>query len=51
MAKLREQFSDKAWKKCCGKGCGKCGIHAAYIDAYGKKAGEKKFAKDHGRMH
>jgi hypothetical protein len=51
MAKLRDEFPKKDWKHCCGKGCKKCAIHNAYLDAYGKKEGEKKFAKDHDRMH
>jgi hypothetical protein len=51
MAKLRNEFSKKEWKHCCGNGCKKCAIHNAYLDAYGKKEGEKKFAKDHDRMH
>ena len=33
------------------QGLQKCDIHNAYLDAYGKKEGEKKFAKDHDRMH
>jgi hypothetical protein len=51
MTKLRNEFPKKDWKHCCGKGCTKCDIHNAYLDAYGKKEGEKKFAKDHARMH
>ncbi|HJW76457.1 MAG TPA: hypothetical protein VJ787_12465 [Thermoleophilia bacterium] len=51
MAKLRDRFRDREWQKCCGKGCKKCVIHNAYIDEYGKKAGEKKFQKDHEKMH
>jgi hypothetical protein len=51
VAKFREQFSDKAWKKCCGHGCKKCDIHNAYLAEYGKKQGEKKFQKDHDKMH
>ena len=51
MAKFRKQFSPKAWKKCCGKGCRKCEIHAAYLAEFGTAAGEKKFRKDHDRMH
>jgi hypothetical protein len=51
MAKFREQFNDKQWDKCCGHGCKKCAIHNAYLAEYGKKKGEKKFAKDHDKMH
>ena len=51
MAKFKDRFSAKAWKKCCGKGCKKCEIHNAYLAKFGEKAGEKKFAKDHGKMH
>jgi hypothetical protein len=51
MAKFRNRFSAKAWGKCCGKGCKKCDIHIAYLGEFGKKAGEKEFEKDHGRMH
>jgi hypothetical protein len=51
MPDLKKKFSRKEWKDCCGKGCKKCDIHNAYLDAYGKKEGEKKFAKDHARMH
>ena len=51
VAKFREQFSKKEWKKCCGKGCKKCDVHNAYLDEFGKKAGWKKFQKDHDKMH
>jgi hypothetical protein len=51
MAKFRDRFSAKAWKKCCGKGCKKCEIHNAYLAEFGEKAGEKKFAKDHDKTH
>jgi hypothetical protein len=51
MTKLRGQFGAKQWKKCCGKGCKKCDIHNAYIDEFGKKAGEKQFQKDREKMH
>ena len=50
MTKLRNEFSKKAWKHSCGKGCKKSAIHNAYLDAYGKSEGEKRFAKDHDRM-
>ena len=51
MAKLKHEFSKKQWQHCCGKGCKKGDIHNAYLDAYGHRAGEKKFAKDHAKMH
>ena len=51
MTKFREQFARKQWKKCCGKGCKKCDVHNAYLDEFGKKAGWKKFQKDHDKMH
>jgi hypothetical protein len=51
MTKLRDDFTKKDWKNCCGKGCKKCTVHSAYLDAYGKKEGEKKFAKDYDKMH
>jgi hypothetical protein len=51
MAKLKDQFSDKQWSKCCGKGCKKCEIHNAYLAEFGKKEGEKRFQKDHDKMH
>jgi hypothetical protein len=51
VAKFRDQFGKKQWKKCCGHGCGKCEIHNAYLAEFGKKAGEKKFHKDHDKMH
>ncbi|HUK77582.1 MAG TPA: hypothetical protein VL117_08285 [Thermoleophilia bacterium] len=51
MTKLRDEFSKKEWKHCCGKGCKKCALHNAYLEAYGKKEGEKKFARDYDRMH
>jgi hypothetical protein len=51
MAKFRERFSEKQWQKCCGKGYKKCAIHDAHFDEFGRKTDEKKFAKDHDRMH
>ena len=51
MTKLSNEFSKKEWKHCCGKGCKKCDIHNAYLDAYGHREGEKKFAKDYDKMH
>jgi hypothetical protein len=39
MTKLKERFSRKEWKNCCGKGCKDCDIAQAYIGEYGKKEG------------
>lgn len=50
MSKFRKKFSDKKWKKCCGSMCKDCDIYLAYREEYGKKEGEKKFRKDHGKM-
>ena len=46
MTELRDQFSRKQWKDCCGKGCKKCDIAQAYIDEYGKKKGLDKLNDD-----
>ena len=51
MSKLAKEFSKKEWKKCCGKGCGGCDIHTAYVDKYGKKDGNKRFKADHDKYH
>ena len=51
MTRLKNEFSKKEWKRCCGKGCKKCEIHSAYLAEFGKKDGEKRFAKDYARMH
>lgn len=51
MSKLATEFSKRDWKKCCGKGCGKCEIHRAYLDKYGKKQGEKRFSAGHEKRH
>jgi hypothetical protein len=46
-AELRERFSRKEWKDCCGKGCKKCDIAQAYIAEYGeRKAGLAKLNAD-----
>ena len=46
MPELKERFSRKQWKDCCGKGCKKCEIAGAYIDEYGKKKGLAKLNED-----
>jgi len=45
-AELRERFSRKEWKDCCGKGCKKCDIAQAYIGEYGKKEGLDRLNDD-----
>lgn len=45
-ATIKDQFTKKEWKDCCGGGCKKCKIAAAYIDAYGKDKGLKKLKKE-----
>ena len=37
MTKLKNEFSRKEWKDCCGKGCKKCEIAQAYIAEYGER--------------
>ncbi len=46
MPELKERFSRKQWKDCCGKGCKKCEIAQTYIDEYGKKKGLDKLNED-----
>ncbi len=47
MTKLKNEFSRKEWKDCCGKGCKKCAIAQAYIAEYGdRKAGLEKLNAD-----
>jgi hypothetical protein len=45
-AELRERFSRKEWKDCCGKGCKKCDIAQAYIGEYGRKEGLDRLNDD-----
>lgn len=47
MSRLRKNFTEKEWKKCCGSFCKDCDIANAYRDNFGKKEGEKKFIKDY----
>jgi hypothetical protein len=43
VTKLKNDFSRKQWKDCCGKGCKKCEIAQAYIAEYGdRKVGLEK---------
>jgi hypothetical protein len=46
VADLKDKFSRKEWKDCCGKGCKKCDIAQAYIGVYGKKKGLDKLNED-----
>ena len=45
-AELRERFTRKQWKDCCGKGCKKCDIAQAYIGEYGKNEGLERLNDD-----
>jgi hypothetical protein len=47
VTKLKNEFSRKEWKDCCGKGCKKCEIAQAYIAEYGsRKEGLDKLNAD-----
>ncbi len=47
MTKLKNEFSRKEWKDCCGKGCKKCEIAQAYVAEYGsRKDGLEKLNAD-----
>jgi hypothetical protein len=46
MPQLRERFTRTQWKDCCGKGCKKCRIAAAYVSEYGKKEGLARLSDD-----
>jgi general stress protein YciG len=47
VTKLKNEFSRKEWKDCCGKGCKKCEIAQAYIAEYGgRKEGLEKLNAD-----
>ena len=37
MTKLKNQFSRKEFKDCCGKGCKKCELVQAYVAEYGDR--------------
>jgi hypothetical protein len=37
VTKLKNEFSRKEWKGCCGGGCKKCEIAQAYIAEYGER--------------
>jgi general stress protein YciG len=47
LTKLKDEFTRKEWKGCCGKGCKKCEIAQAYIEKYGdRKVGLEKLNAD-----
>jgi hypothetical protein len=46
MPDLRNNFSRKEWKDCCGKGCKKCAIAQAYIAEHGRKDGLDQLKAD-----
>jgi hypothetical protein len=46
VTKLKDEFSAKQWKGCCGKGCKKCEIAQAYIGKYGRSDGLEKLNAD-----
>ena len=46
MTRLKEEFSAKQWKGCCGKGCKKCEIAQTYIGEYGRSEGLEKLNAD-----
>jgi len=50
VTKLKNDFSRKEWKDCCGKGCKKCDIAQAYIGEYGRKEGLAKLNADRKRV-
>lgn len=46
MTKLKDEFTTRQWKGCCGKGCKKCEIAQAYIGKYGRSEGLEKLNAD-----
>jgi hypothetical protein len=46
VTKLKDEFTAKQWKGCCGKGCKKCEIAQAYIGKYGRTEGLEKLNAD-----
>ncbi len=46
MTKLKDEFTRKEWKDCCGKGCKKCEIAQAYTGKYGRQEGLAKLNAD-----
>ena len=50
MTQLKNEFSRKQWKDCCGKGCKKCEIANAYIGEHGKKKGLEKLNEDRAAL-
>lgn len=51
MSKLKEEFSKKEWKYCCGSFCKDCKIANSYRKKFDKKEGEKKFNKDYKKLN
>jgi hypothetical protein len=50
VTKLKNEFTHKEWKDCCGKGCKKCEIAQAYIAEYGRSEGLEKLNTDRAKM-
>ncbi|MFA4965168.1 MAG: hypothetical protein WC709_05960 [Thermoleophilia bacterium] len=50
MADLKEKFSRKQWKHCCGKGCKNCEIAQTYTAEHGRKKGLEKLNDDRAEM-
>jgi hypothetical protein len=50
VTKLKNEFSRKEWKDCCGKGCKKCEIAQTYIGEYGRSEGLHKLNADRTAM-
>ena len=46
MPDLKDKFSRKEWKDCCGKGCKKCEIAQTYIAAHGRGDGLAQLKAD-----
>ena len=46
MTKLKDEFTRKEWKGCCGKGCKKCEIAQAYVAKYGRSEGLERLNAD-----
>jgi hypothetical protein len=50
MPELMTKFSRSKWKDCCGKGCKKCEMAQAYIEAYGRAKGLERLNEDRAVM-
>ena len=50
MSKLKDDYTPKQWKSCCGKGCKKCDIAQAYIARYGRAEGLERLSVDRAKM-